>query len=423
MNENQQLEVDRRVAVYPFTRQAKGDEVVIGRLDTRTFLALPPDAVEVLDDLADGKTIREASDLHRDRHGEVPDMESFLGVLGQKGFLRTLGDGEEMPEPSAAEWESTAGSGGRTAAKRHFTGISQSWARRLSGRGALITIFGIIALAALAVFLDPSVIPGRSALYFSRNQTVNVLIVMLWGYSTLFLHELAHLIAARALGLDASMGVSHRMYVLVAETDLTGLWSVPKTKRYLPLLAGTLLDLVSAAVFVLLTFAHHRGWIDLPAMVLHISRAIIVTYFLRILWQCFFFLRTDYYYLIVTAFDCANLMRNTEDYLRRLCARWLPFYSTRRELSVSPAELRVVRAYAPLWVLGRLAALASLAFVALPVMWRYTVSLGSTLARGYGADPGAFIDAMLLLVLAAVPFFAGLVMWIQSLLRVRRTAI
>ena len=65
----------------------------------------------------------------------------------------------------------------------------------------------------------------------------------IFTYGGIFVHELAHLIAARAVGVNSRMGISHRLWYLVAETDLTGLWSVTRNQRYLPMLAGMIVDL------------------------------------------------------------------------------------------------------------------------------------------------------------------------------------
>jgi hypothetical protein len=49
------------------------------------------------------------------------------------------------------------------------------------------------------------------------------LLVMVIGYATVFLHEMAHLVAARgAVGVSSRLGISHRLWYLVAETDMTG---------------------------------------------------------------------------------------------------------------------------------------------------------------------------------------------------------
>jgi len=45
------------VEILPFTRQPEGDEVVIGQPETGVFLALPAEALEILDDLGVGRSV------------------------------------------------------------------------------------------------------------------------------------------------------------------------------------------------------------------------------------------------------------------------------------------------------------------------------------------------------------------------------
>ena len=110
------------VGVRPFTRQREGAEVVIGSLEIDVFLALPPEAVDLLDQLAAGKTVGEVADLHREATGETPDMEDFLSVLESKGLIEPSGTGltggeivlQQVREP-----------------KYHFSGFPQTLARMI----------------------------------------------------------------------------------------------------------------------------------------------------------------------------------------------------------------------------------------------------------------------------------------------------
>ena len=61
-----------QVAVYPFTRQPEGEEIVIGRTDTGVFLSLPREAVEILDWLREGRTVAPA-ELVDFLRGRFPD--------------------------------------------------------------------------------------------------------------------------------------------------------------------------------------------------------------------------------------------------------------------------------------------------------------------------------------------------------------
>lgn len=406
--------VDSRVVVYPFTRQPKGEEIVIGRRDTRTFLALPHDAIEILDCLAAGKTVSEAGALYQHRYGEIPDMESLLAALAEQGFVRALPEGESAAASDTFDWAPNAGSG--EPVRRHFSWFPEAWARRIFSPASFAAGALVILGALIAIIVDPTIMPGRDALFFETNRTLNLLLLVLFSYTTLFFHEMAHLIAARALGLDAGLGIGHRMYVLVAETDLTSLWSVPKRRRYVPILAGPWLDLVSTSALVLFLFADARHLIALPSPMSRMGQAMIILYLLRLLWQCYFFLRTDFYYAIITALDCSNLMQDTETFLYNRLSKVLPFVTRRSEHPLPPAEARAVRVYAPIWLLGRVAALWSLAFVGLPVTIRYASAVWYGLQVGYTSNPPAFIDSLVLACVAVVPFLVGLSMWIRSLL-------
>ena len=93
---------DTVITVEPFTRQMEGEEVIIGRVETGVFLAVPCEAVEVLDDLAQGKTIGETSDIYLQKHGETPDLEEFLQILESKGIVKTIAQGNNGSKATAA---------------------------------------------------------------------------------------------------------------------------------------------------------------------------------------------------------------------------------------------------------------------------------------------------------------------------------
>jgi putative peptide zinc metalloprotease protein len=410
--ENAMPSLEQKVVVLPFSRQTEGEEVVIGRLETGQFLALPPDAVEILDDLAAGATVGEAQRRYQERHGELPDLEEFLLHLESRGFVRCH---DPAAEPSVAAAPPQA------APSYHFTGISQLWARRLFSRPVLGMAAVVIGLALLAVASAPSIVPGPRALYFSSLFGLALIGLILWNFAALYLHEMAHLVGARSVGVPARLAISHRLWVLVAETDLTGLWSVPRRDRYLPLLAGPLLDVFSLSALLLVFYAQQSGWVVLGAGMLHVLQAGAFGYILRLLWQCFLFVRTDFYYALITRLGCVNLMRNTEIFLRNRLARLLPGLRQRPEEALPPSEARAVRLYVPLYLAGRLLAFWSLFFITLPVMWLYGKSIAAALTTGYGKDPSAFLNGLLLSSMALVSTLAGLFLWIRSLLQ-RRSA-
>lgn len=73
-----QYPTDTCVTIYPFTRQPDGEEIVIGHPHTATFLALPPDAIEMLDHLSQDKTIGETQQIYQQKYGELPEPRSIV---------------------------------------------------------------------------------------------------------------------------------------------------------------------------------------------------------------------------------------------------------------------------------------------------------------------------------------------------------
>lgn len=397
-----------RVQVVPFTRQQGREEVIIGRPDGGAFLAVPPEATQLLDDLANGLTVAETSARYLARHGETPDLQDFLELLARKGFVQPPAGSAPTFSPQAVP-------------RAHFEWIPAWFARAVFGRLALALYAVVIGVAALAVIHDSSLLPTRQALYFERHHTVKILIVVALSFVTLFFHELGHLLAARAVGVSARMGIGHRLWILVAETDLTGLWALPKGARYLPFLAGPLVDCVCAAAVLLVLAAERQAWLGLDPSARELLRALLFSYWLQLFWQVFFFVRTDLYYVLATAFDCKNLLGDTEAYLRTLMAR-LRRTTPQGVHQIPPREQRLIRAYAFFWVLGRAAAFSLMFTLTLPLTLAYVRKVSSVFSAGFAADRAAWLDAAVLLVFSLSLTFAGFALWLRSLVRNWRTA-
>lgn len=400
---------DTRLFVHPFTRQPQGGEVVVGRPETGTFLAMPPDAVDLLDWLAAGKTIGEVRELYQIQYGEVPDLPDFLGYMQRKGLV---GTGEAL-----APAVRSAPSGPAKIVENHFEWIPQSFAKAIFSKWLLSLCGIVIALAVAVVIRNPRIVPTRNALYFEDHRTLYSLSLMAIGCLAVFVHEMGHLLAARALGLSSRLSIGHRLWILVAETDLTGLWSVPKGKRYLPILAGPIVDLVSASALIFILYGQAADWIHLGPAASRLLPAVLFGYMVRLLWQFFFFVRTDVYYLITTFFDCKNLMKDTEMFLRRQTARLFPKIRYADQHGIPEAEMRVIRAYSLVWLLGRALAFSVLFLVTIPVTIRYIFGLHATFSRGFSNNRYEFVDSAVFVFLSLGPMFLGMWLWIRSLVR------
>jgi putative peptide zinc metalloprotease protein len=400
-----------RVRVEPLARQPQRDGLLVGLPDRSVFLVLPADAVDVLDDLARGQTVGDAQARCHERTGETPDMEAFLTQLEQRGFVRPIdAAGAAAPFDTPRE----RAQGGR---QPHFEWISPRWASRLCGTATMTLAAIVIALAAAAVMLKPGLIPGWRAAYFPQYTGTGLLWLMSIGVFTTFIHEMAHLVAARARGVSCRFGIGNRLWFVVWETDMTGIWALPRRRRYLPLLAGPLVDLVSASALLLLFFAHASGWIALTPRTEQFGRALLFIYLMRIVWQCYFFVRTDFYYAITNLLGCTSLMQDTQVYLRNIVARLTGIGRVHDQRDVPSVERRMLGVYAVIWIAGRALALTVLVFVQFPLLLQYLALFGQAWLGGASSGTDGISAGATVPALVAVTFMlAGLAMWLRQLL-------
>ncbi|HEY0557598.1 MAG TPA: hypothetical protein VGG20_25310 [Thermoanaerobaculia bacterium] len=405
-----------RVEVLDHTRQPAGDEVVIGRPDHGVFLAVPGSAVDLLVELAGGRTCGEARALYLAKHGDDPDLEDFLCALEDKGFVRPL---RASTEGAGARASGPAAAG--AAPKAHLKNFPPGLARFLFGPAMLTVYAAIIAFGILRAARCSVCLPPPDVFVFNRHMTSLSLLLLALALLSTLIHELAHLVAARAEGVSARLSFGHRLWIVVAETDLSGLWAVPKRRRYLPILAGSLVDAVSAAGLVLaLDFAVRRGLAGTTAF--RFVQAVLMVYLLRILWQAFLFVRTDFYFVLTMLFECKDLMRDTERFLSNRLHRLLGWGRTVDQSNIPRREMRVVRAFSVLWIAGRLTAVAILLRIQLPTGWLYAKEIARVWLARNSLTPYAIADRISLAVLALIPMGLGLFLWAKTVWRSRTEA-
>lgn len=394
------------LAVLPFTRQPEGDDFLVGRPETGRFVVIPPEAMQTLDWLAEGRSVGEVRRLYRDRFDEGVDLDHFATILRRYGLVEV---GEE-----ATKTEMEA----QRPMRSHFKSLSPRVAGWFVSKPALALYASIIITAVIMVASRPSLIPTWRAFYFDTQMFQMVLMFIPLYLVGVALHELGHLAAARAQGLPARFGVGTRLWDLVAETDLSGIWSLPREKRYLPLAAGMLVDLVSMSLAFIALYAHSSGWITMPPLMKTIVAALTLRYALGIAWQFQFYLRTDVYYLFANYFRNSSLMSDTNEYLRHVWSPVIPFLA-RPSSDNAGQKPRMVKLYAGLWVLGRVIAISILATVHAPILYNYCKLMMGLILSGGGQEG---LSHLLLAIAMLGSFLAGFSFWIYNLIFTRRSA-
>jgi len=399
---------DTFVAVRPFSHIRNGEEVTIGDIERQVFLTIPVEGLDILTSLAEGRTVGDSARSFEEKYAEQPDIDDFLTALESEGFLHPA-DGREVAEP---------GPQGRF---WRLDWISQRTAQRLCS-WPVVTLLLLITVAGIALTIaDPAIIPPLQSLVFPKgNYAALTLIMMAWAFASVILHEVAHLVVARARGVDTHIGFGNVVYTLVAQTNMNGMWMVGRSARYLSFVYGLIVDAASVAILLGVVWADHQGLIVLsPAWSGQLVSALVFMYFLRISFQFFFYLRNDIYYVMATASGARNLMGDTEVFLRNGIARLLRRHDRLvDQSSFSRRERWSIRAYSVLYLIGRVFAIVMLVTVYLPLVYLYLAEL-FLVATGHEDATFGVLDV----VVAAVSFLVltggGIGYWAYDMWRNR----
>lgn len=368
-------------------------EFLVGDATTGAFVVLPAIGVEVIEWLRAGHPLEAVAGLARDRAGEVVDVAAFVADLESLGFVRdgshdTDGtDDDAAKRPEQVPPRSTFG-----------TRCLDVIARACFGRTAWFAIAAATVLCGAAFVVRPALFPRASDIFFLSTPARSLAALTAISYVLAAAHEGAHWLAARAVGVPASVGVGRRLYFLALETDLTGLWAQPPTRRWRPIVAGMAFDIMVLAVVLSVRISqgstHPGGVGKLLAALTVIEVAAVAAQFL-------FFMRTDVYALLVTLTRTVNLYRTTQ--LSLLALARLATRGQTEELRRAPVrDAEVARWYRWVWLVGMAVASWFFAVIFVPATVRTAEWVGSV-AWPIRPASGSFWEAVGLSVVIASP--------------------
>jgi hypothetical protein len=199
------------LAFHHLSFAPEGDDVVVGRRDIDSYGVFPADGAALVRELAAGRPVPDAARWYEDTYGEPVDVDAFVDTLSELEFLRPADVPLAAVEP--VRW--------------------QRLARTLFSPVAAV-LYGMVVAAAIGISLgDPSLAPRPGNVFFVGSFVIVELTIVIGQLPLSGIHELAHLLAGRRLGLRSRIRLSNRFYFVVFETTLDGLVSVPRRRRFL----------------------------------------------------------------------------------------------------------------------------------------------------------------------------------------------
>ncbi len=363
----------------------------VGRPETGVFVSLPEQGIELIRDLQLGLTLAEVSARFAQRYGQAPDLDDFLAALSDCGFVRQPGDqspnGTGDPDPSGAPPVT------QLRGWRLLSSLPTERVTWLVSRPALAVWLLVWLAIPVVLATRPDLLPRGTDGRLGLGVAADAVGLTILTWILLIGHEVAHMVAVRARGCTGVLRLSHRLHLLVAETDMSSVRSLPRGQRYVPYLAGMTF---TATALLASLLARAVGWHAQPIPA--IGFLCLVTLLLELA----FFMRTDVYYVIVTWLRLGNLMADTWHYVGNQIARALR-RQPRYDLSAVPArELRIVRWYSVVLVLGVGVFIGQFLLLGLPLLISFVRDSVTRIADGPAT--AGFWDAVVLLLLAAAHF-------------------
>lgn len=387
---------------HPLTFVEERDGVLVGRADVESYAVLPADGVALLNQLSGGVSPEDAAMWYEATFGEPIDIADFVATLYELGFIRV--DGQHTAEPEQVRY--------------------QLLGRLVFSPVAWIGYIAVIVAGVIAMTARHGLRPSTHHVFFCSSLVVIQVVLALVQMPVSLWHEWFHVLAGRRLGLPTRLGVGRRLYFFVFETHLNGLLGVLRSKRYLPFLAGMLADLLLFSGLTLTAVAADGlhgtfSWIGKLAL------AVAYIILLRLAWQFYLFLRTDLYYVFVTACGCTDLHGATSAYMYARVARmvrlahpdklapltWIPGL---RQLLVlgsapvdetawSPRDRAVAPWFALITLAGTVFLVAGVVFAVVPVLVEFVSRIVDGLAGGT-VGSSRFWDAAVTLLMAIIQF-------------------
>jgi putative peptide zinc metalloprotease protein len=326
---------DSRVELRPLSVRPEGDEFMVGDLARGEFITVPQIAVVVIDALRDGLTLAEAGNRARDSAGTDVDVADFVGTLCDLGFVASI-DGVSL---AADGPELTYG--GKLGA------VTARLARPLYSAPAWVA-YGLLLAGTLVLLIGVAWFrPRYGQFFFLSSPVLSLALLTIIGIPLGMAHELAHWLGARVEGAPARITISRRYYLLVFQTDLSALWSLPRQRRFGALLAGIAFDAVVLAALLCVRGAQYLGWWHPQLTLARLLAALVLLQVISISFQFVVFLRTDLYAVLITGLGYLNLTRVSKLQMARRYRRLSE--SEERELdSADPRDKAAARWYG--WV-------------------------------------------------------------------------
>ncbi|WP_462408727.1 hypothetical protein [Neobacillus sp. Marseille-QA0830] len=226
-----------------------------------------------------------------------------------------------------------------------FLWISPKVGKFFFNKFAYLLYIAVFLLNIILFVIRPSLFPEYTDIFVFDVMVLNAILWMAFTFILVLFHEFGHILAMRAVNLPTKLGVGHRLFFVVFETELSSIWKLPSKNRYVLFFAGLCFD----NVILLISLICQMKFGEDHKIILGLSSLAVFDIITRIIYQCCIYMKTDLYFVLENVSGCYNLMESANKKIRD----WIPLYkNSSQEEVVYSTERKFIFLYTIFYIAG-----------------------------------------------------------------------
>ncbi|MFH1236873.1 MAG: PqqD family peptide modification chaperone [Candidatus Aenigmatarchaeota archaeon] len=367
------------IRFFRISSRKDGDEYIIGRQETEDYVGVPETGLEIIRLLQAGKTVEQAAKAARKKYGRTFDVKGFVRELAQDGLVRSIG-GTALKERKKAHYL--------------FPWLKPRHVSWLFSKPAYFAYVMFVTFAIFLVIANPDYVPRYEDFFFSQSYTFIAAVSFVLGIIMVTRHEFSHFLAAISCGIKADFGIDYRLYYLVAVTDVTNVWRLPRIKRLRIYFAGMASDVLFISLFIFAMFLSDTSVMPIPYNAYLVLRYLVLMEILGLAWQFMFFMKTDIYLILENLLKTEGLYEKSLKFISQEFMGMLG--RGRKQRPASAREYTITEIFSAFFLAGTTIAVVSFLFFDIPIVYElFTTSI----ANLFSSEPQKMLDSMAFLLI------------------------
>lgn len=376
------VSLQSKITLYPLSIQKDNKHYIVEEPLSGDFFELPEISVDAIKRLGKGEALAAIETVLKDAYpAEDVNIIEFVEQLVELGLVQNV-DGVQVNRNKEKQAKSASDAAG-------FLWIPH-WVGRLFFNKTM-NLFYLLLLVSniLILILNPELFPHYKDIFLFDSMVLNMISYLLISLVLILIHEFGHVLAIRSYDLPAKLSIGNRLIFIVFETDLTQAWKLEPKQRNILYLAGMSFE----QIILFLSFGFMLLFPD--ANFVGILGIVVLDLFIKFIYQCCFYMKTDVYYVVENVTGCYNLMENGQTYLSSFLKKHRKSGKNHKEMF--QGEWNLIRMYSVFYIVGVfLTLLLAVLYFVPQLYYMFTTIYLNLLGVGNRA---AFWDAMAFFVM------------------------